>query len=273
MATSKGKKGPEGPLARLPVMPPGTPPPGSPTPATAVPLPVEIDEPDEQEVQEPDAEEEPAVKNGEQAEQDAEGQEVHAVTLTADDEQVIGVVEAKWTAHRKKGLELRYDTGSVFNAKYGPPSEKQPKGLAVMKELSKRLGINLSDLSRMRNFAHLFASFDEFRTKHPEVTTWSEVKEDVLPRAETHEAVKKARKTMARVKYLFGLLDEVQTTLPDVDLDELRRKDFKKLDETVRTIVSRFGTTSDSSTPFLSRLAQQLGNQSPPAPQPPAHPE
>jgi hypothetical protein len=86
----------------------------------------------------------------------------------------------KWKSHRKADLELRLETGKLLNQHYGEPTTPQARGKKVLKEAAERLGIDESELSRMRRFAFYFTSMEELKQKYPEVTTWTAVKE-LLP--------------------------------------------------------------------------------------------
>jgi hypothetical protein len=77
--------------------------------------------------------------------------------------------------------------GTLLNEKLGPPTERQPRGQQVIKQVAVQLRIAESDLSRMRWLAHRFTSIDELRQQHPEVGTWTQFKE-LLPDLQEREA-------------------------------------------------------------------------------------
>lgn len=101
----------------------------------------------------------------------------------------------KWRSNREADLALRYETGAQLNAHYGNPGDPRKRKLAVLERASSALGISSSELSRMRRFAHSFKTFEEFRAKHPSVTTWTEVKA-LIPKldanGETHSTAVEA---------------------------------------------------------------------------------
>jgi len=88
---------------------------------------------------------------------------------------------ARWKAHARAGLELRHETGVLLNQRLGDPSERQNRGEGVLKDLAEELQTSVSELSRMRKFAYLFSSMEEFKREHPSLTTWTKVK-DELPK-------------------------------------------------------------------------------------------
>jgi hypothetical protein len=80
-----------------------------------------------------------------------------------------------WKSHRRAGLKVRHRTGKLLNELFNAPSTRQARGAEVLKKAAKRLCVAVSELSRMRNFAHLFPSLDKFVQKHG-TKTWTEVK-------------------------------------------------------------------------------------------------
>jgi hypothetical protein len=88
----------------------------------------------------------------------------------------LSALAEKWKTNHQHGLELRYETGTLLNAHFGPSGNRQANGAAVLKNVAKELQAAESDLSRMRSFAHHFSSIADFRTQHPDVNTWTAVK-------------------------------------------------------------------------------------------------
>lgn len=93
---------------------------------------------------------------------------------------LLGLAE-NWRERRRQGLDLRHLTGGGLNQLLGSPKGRQDYGKAVLKQFSDCAGIAESDLSRMRWFHHHFPSLADFRDKHPQATTWHQVKQ-LLPR-------------------------------------------------------------------------------------------
>jgi hypothetical protein len=93
------------------------------------------------------------------------------------DDALLQELKALWQTHRRRGLEVRHETGLALNRKFGPPAVRQAYRREVLKHYSECLGISQSELSRMRGLAHHFPSLEDLKASHPDVTTWTEVKE------------------------------------------------------------------------------------------------
>lgn len=98
-----------------------------------------------------------------------------------DQDSLIQQLERLWVPYTTKGLEVRLSMGRALNGKLGSPKDRQAHGEAVLKRAAERLDIAESDLSRMRWFAHLFRSVKQMKAAHPELTSWTKVKE-AMPR-------------------------------------------------------------------------------------------
>jgi len=81
-----------------------------------------------------------------------------------------------WSQHHRSGLEVRLQTGQLLNETLGGPAVRQPYGGGVLKDCAAKIGVAVSELSRMRTFASHYASLEDVTQKHPEVTTWTEMK-------------------------------------------------------------------------------------------------
>jgi len=81
-----------------------------------------------------------------------------------------------WVRYQKKGLEVRWEMGKELNKRLVSPTKRQAHGQETLKKVGKELGISQSDISRMRTFAIMFPSFQEFEEKHPEMNSWSQIK-------------------------------------------------------------------------------------------------
>jgi len=92
----------------------------------------------------------------------------------------LGQLVERWRKHRDVDLELRLETGALLNQRYGDPTQRQNRGDETLEKAAKQLGIVVSEVSRMRNFAHNFKSLAVLKEKHPEATTWTAVK-NLLP--------------------------------------------------------------------------------------------
>jgi hypothetical protein len=93
-----------------------------------------------------------------------------------DEEQFIRNLAAMWQSYNRQGLEVRWITGKRLNERLGPQDERQPHGEQTIKKVSKEVDISESDICRMRSFASLFESMEEFHRKHPNANCWTKVK-------------------------------------------------------------------------------------------------
>jgi hypothetical protein len=85
-------------------------------------------------------------------------------------------IQKIWERHRKQGLEDRHRTGVLLIKKFGKPGSRQKHGQKILKDYAASLEIAVSELSRMRAFASRFTSLEDMKTQHPNVTTWTQVK-------------------------------------------------------------------------------------------------
>jgi hypothetical protein len=99
------------------------------------------------------------------------------LTVSLRTDSVFAQINKIWERHRKQGLEDRHRTGVLLNEKFGPVNVRQRHGKKVLKDYSAGLGIAVSELSRMRGFAARFVSVADMKTQHPDVKTWTQVKE------------------------------------------------------------------------------------------------
>jgi len=98
-----------------------------------------------------------------------------------------------WEIHHGKGLELRLQTGQLLNRRLGTPDQRQVRGEGVLKTTAVQLKTTEGEISRMRHFALYFKSTADLKEKHPDVDTWTAVKE-LLP---TLNSKRKKRETVS----------------------------------------------------------------------------
>lgn len=94
----------------------------------------------------------------------------------ADEGALLKALGRLWKTHHRRGVDVRHRTGVLLNRHLGPPTERQPYGAAVLRRCSAALGVAESDLSRMRWFAHAFESVADLAARHPDATTWTQVR-------------------------------------------------------------------------------------------------
>ena len=108
---------------------------------------------------------------------DADGQPNQ---LTGPEKRLLDRLDHIWRQYEARGLTVRHEMGTLLNAQLGLPTQRQPHGQWVLKQVSVRLRIAESELSRMRWFAHHFKTVAGLRRRHPEVRSWTGVRE-LLP--------------------------------------------------------------------------------------------
>jgi hypothetical protein len=97
--------------------------------------------------------------------------------LAPEDNQLLRTLARLWRSHDKRDLGVRWKTGKLLNARLGNPTKRLTHGGKILKKAAKLLQMAESDLSRMRWFAFLFESIQDFDQKHPKVYSWTKVKE------------------------------------------------------------------------------------------------
>ena len=96
------------------------------------------------------------------------------------EDQFLDSLREIWRPHCMRGLEVRHQLGVLLNNKLGDPGIRQQYGMGTIERASEELGIDKSDISRMRKFAVDFPSFGDFVAKHPDMTSWTKVRCELL---------------------------------------------------------------------------------------------
>jgi len=145
----------------------------------------------------------------------------------------------RWRSLYRQGLDLKHQTGQFLNDKLGSPEQRQQRGKGVLKQVAKELGVAVSELSRMRAFAHAYKSVKDFNLAHAGVMTWSAVKK-AIPRYKPQRSVPKvhppstvpyapkSRKPIApRVEALKRSLNDLASRLGKVsDLPDHKKQEL-----------------------------------------------
>jgi hypothetical protein len=98
-----------------------------------------------------------------------------------EDNQLLRKLTELWVAYSKRSLAVRREMGSLLNVRLGLPTERQSRGRGVLKQASKMLEIAVSELNRMRWFAHLSKDDESCWGETPQGSrTWSQFKK-LLP--------------------------------------------------------------------------------------------
>jgi len=160
---------------------------------------------------------------------------------SANDNRYLAQLAELWKSHRRAGLKVRHRTGKLLNERFGPPTTRQARGAGLLNKAAKRLRIAVSELSRMRNFAHRFQSLDTFVQKHG-TKSWTEVK-DMLPALKGEKSVRKPRKNAKRfndrccqrIKTLTERLKQVESNGLTQEQRTVFRVRLEKFAEVART--------------------------------------
>lgn len=147
----------------------------------------------------------------------------------------------RWKRRHEQDLELRYETGKLLNGRLGTPEKRQARNKGVLKQVSEQLKVAVSELSRMRSFAHSFSSLKEFKDEYPEAKTWTAVKK-LLPAAKaqaeptepqtggTQQPAKQRRRRSPKHDVLKRSLEELSSRLQKVhqDLEEPKKEELRQ---------------------------------------------
>ncbi len=129
-------------------------------------------------------------------------------------------VASRWRKHNFNDLRLKFDTGLVINREYGSPKVRQQHGLATIRLLAAAIGTDPGELSRMRHFAEITDTFELFRAKYPDRTSWNSVK-SLLAGETVGEERRLVEALIGRLQTATADLKKPAFALDDVDLDRL----------------------------------------------------
>ena len=129
-------------------------------------------------------------------------------------------VANRWRKHNFNDLRLKFDTGFAINREYGPTTVRQQHGLGTLRLLAAAIGTDPAELSRMRHFAESADSFELFRAKHPDCTSWNDVK-SLLAGKSVGKERKLVEALIGRLQTAAADLKKPEFALDDVDLDRL----------------------------------------------------
>ena len=108
--------------------------------------------------------------------------------LTPSQTSTLSKIAKIWEGQVEKDLQARFKVGQQINThlvKTVKKNGRQPYGKGFLQLAADRLGLSKGEVSRMRNFAKKFTDFEAFRQQHPDVRTWTQVKQQVLPKAKS----------------------------------------------------------------------------------------
>jgi len=124
----------------------------------------------------------------------------------------------RWLRHGKADLQIRYTTGKELNTQFGEPGSRQDRGGKVLKEAAEKMQVAESEISRMRWFATLFTSVENFQQLHPEVQTWTAIKDKIVVLKRTYEFQEQYKHTLDNLASQFEKLRKDLTPAVKADL-------------------------------------------------------
>jgi len=144
------------------------------------------------------------------------------------DRQLVDQLVTLWRSHQEHGLQVRWGMGALLNSNLGPPAVRLAHGKQVLKMAAEKLQFAESELSRMRWFAFLFKSAEDFQTKHPGVRSWTKVKELLPGLIAVRKGDKKAPSSRKKVAAIGGVLRSLNNATKwcrkkGIDLDDATR--------------------------------------------------
>jgi hypothetical protein len=157
-------------------------------------------------------------------------------------QQRLGELADRWKIHHAADLALRHETGTLLNLYYGEPTHRQLRGQQVMKEAGKALGKTEAELSQLRRFAYHFTSLKELKRQHPQVTTWTQVRDLLIllhqgqqgrNQQTRREAPTNLRRITSRLSALTAALGRTKKSQPTQSEVEKMLEKFQELAQAV----------------------------------------
>lgn len=113
------------------------------------------------------------------------GLKANEATKAMSDDKLVEQCHELWTTNVYRDLEARYALGKLLDTHLGTDKGRQPYGAHVIQRIAEELKIARSELTRMRQFAQQYGSYDEFHEQHPDCRNWSEVKLQLVKSAKS----------------------------------------------------------------------------------------
>ncbi len=120
-----------------------------------------------------------------------------AAKATSDDK-LVEQCQKLWTPNVSRDLQARHALGRLLHAHLGTGKARQRYGAGVIQRIAEELKIARSELTRMRQFAQQYGSYDEFHEQHPDCRNWSEVKLQLVKSAKSDGKRRDGKKSSFR---------------------------------------------------------------------------
>jgi len=152
----------------------------------------------------------------------------------------------RWKSHHEHDLDLRYQTGTSLNGIFGDPTQRQQRGKETIMQAAKELGLDVADISRLRRFAHRFESIEDLKRQHPEVTTWTAVRDLLRQPTQVGLAAEDpaSRRTAEPVRKVVRALATFRSALRGIDttsIGEVRPQLLEMFQELAEEVSHRLG--------------------------------
>ncbi len=131
--------------------------------------------------------------------------------LKPEDKALAEQIKEKWKDFDEKTLPLRHETALLIHQHQKARQNAPNRERALLSLIAAEIGTSLSELSRMRAFAVRFPTYEEFTKTHPDIRTWSAVKELLarLSRGERKGGSAKAREKKITPKQVEAVVSEL----------------------------------------------------------------
>lgn len=141
--------------------------------------------------------------------------------LTGDDAQLLDEIRQLWAEHRRQGLLVRHRIGVILNKRLGDPGQRQQYGDGVVERVSEELKIDISDISRFRRFAARFEKFGCFENEHPNLHTWTQVRDLIAKPRRRVTGNRTVQGIQRSLRYMTDSLRRLDH-IPEAKVDSLR---------------------------------------------------
>jgi len=126
------------------------------------------------------------------------GLKAKAAAKATSDDRLVEQCQKLWTTNVSRDLQARHALGKLLNEHLGTDKARQKYGARVIPRIADELVIARSELTRMRQFAQQYGSYEEFRRQLPNCRNWSEVKLQLVKSANTNEKRRDDKKSPFR---------------------------------------------------------------------------
>ncbi|MCD0458653.1 hypothetical protein [Roseiconus lacunae] len=157
--------------------------------------------------------------------------EANRLDRVPGEDQFLEQLSKIWLPHQRKDLQVRFQLGQLLNKELGPPKDRQNYGVATINRVSDELEIDRSDIYRLRRFAAMSDSLDEFLKEYPDATNWTRVRELLSQLSDRQKPANDSRVTSGLLRSAKSMVKTLESTDQDFG--------GSKADEEIRPVLSR----------------------------------